>query len=471
MLIQDPKQRIELWNRLLRHNAEKKLFESFQEAPPIEVADFLVQQSSRVGLHLFSLLPKETQGMVFSHFTEDYQHHVYRKLPRRVLGGIFVHMASDERVDFYQKLSEKEQAKLLPYLPKKVKQDILELCAYPVETAGGIMSTDFATVEENMIVAEALKRLREDAPSRKMMYYLYVVDEEMQMKGILSLKDLVLEDSKTKISDILQDNYVFIEVDEDKESVARKIEKYDLVALPVLNEEKQIVGIVSYDDAMDIIRAEQTEDMERFMGIESIDQELDYLQTSSVQHFRKRVGWIVGLFIASSLSAIVMHSYENSLQSVLKSLLLYFPVINDAGGNTGSQTATVVIRALSLGNVTVKDWLRILFKELRVALLFVLCLFLLAFLKVIFFSGPWGKLLFKGSAHESLPGGLFLFAFVVSLSLSLQVIVSTAIGAGLPLFIKWRGGDPALAASPMITTCVDVTGLFIYFTIASLLLL
>lgn len=471
MLIQDPKQRIELWNELLRKRAEKELFESFQEAPPIEVADFLSQQSARVGLHLFSLLPKEAQAMVFSHFSEDHQHDVYRKLPRRVLGGILVYMASDERVDFYQKLDEREQIKLLPYLPKKVKQDILALCAYPVETAGGIMSTDFATIEENMTVAEALQRVREEAPSRKMMYYLYVVDEEMKMKGILSLKDLVLKASTTKIVDILQDNFVFVQVEEDKESVARKIEKYDLVALPVLNEEKQIVGIVSYDDAMDIIRAEQTEDMERFMGIESRDHDLDYLHTSSVQHFRKRIGWIIGLFVVSSFSAIVMHSYEGSLQNILQSLLLYFPVINDAGGNTGSQTATVVIRALSLGNVTVRDWLKILFKELKVAFFFVLCLFLLAYLKVIFFSGPWGKVIFKGDEHQDVPGGLFLFAFVIALSLSFQVIISTAIGAGLPLFIKWRGGDPALAASPAITTIVDVTGLLIYFTVASLLLL
>lgn len=444
--------------------------EEFQEAPPIEVADFISKLPSRVGLHLFSLFTKEEQATLFSHFGEEHQLHVYSKLPRRMLGTIFVYMASDERVDFYQKLDEKEQTKLLPYLPKKVKQDILELCAYPVETAGGIMSTDFATIEENMTVSQALKSIREDAPSRKMMYYLYVVDEDMKMKGILSLKDLVLQDSKTKISAILQDNFVSVKVDEDKESVAHKIEKYDLVALPVLNEEMQLVGIVSYDDAMDIIRAEQTEDMERFMGIESGDQDMDYLYTSSVQHFRKRIGWIVGLFLASSISAIVMHSYESKLGSMLKALLLYFPVINDAGGNTGSQTATVVIRALSLGKVTVKDWLRILIKELKVAFFFILCLFSLAFLKVLFFSGPWGKLLFHSGQEEAIPGGLFLFAFVISISLSLQVIASTAIGAALPLFIKWRGGDPALAASPAITTIVDVTGLLIYFSMAMIFL-
>lgn len=469
MVIQDVKTRVERWNLLLQKKEEEKLKEAFQEAPLIEVADFISKKAAKTRLKLFCFFEKPDQATLFSHFSEEDQLKIYSKLPRRTLADIFVFMPSDERVDFYQKLDEKEQTKLLPYLPKKIKQDVIALCAYPVGTAGSIMSTDFATVQENMTVAQALKKIREDAPSRKMMYYLYVVDEDMRMKGILSLKDLVMEDSKTKINKILQDMFVFVRVNEDRESVAHKIEKYDFVALPVLNEEEQLVGIVSYDDAMDVIRTEQTEDMERFMGIVPEEQASDYLQTSSVQHFKKRITWIVGLFFASFASALVMHHYEKML-SHLAILLLYFPMINDAGGNTGSQAATVVIRALSLGQVSVKDWLIILFKEMKVALMFVLCFFFLGFFKVLLFSGLLAETLFEGNELPLPAEGLYQLALVISITLSFQVIVSTLIGAGLPLFIKWRGGDPALAASPAITTIVDVTGLLIYFTTATIFL-
>lgn len=469
MVIQDAKLRVEQWDSLLKDQQESVLKEALYEAPLIEVADFISKKSLKTFLKLFSFFDRPTQATLFSFFSEEQQLKIYSKLPRRVLADILVHMASDERVDFYQKLDEREQTKLLPYFPKTIKQDIIALCAYPVETAGGIMSTDFATIQETMTVAQALKKVREDAPSRKMMYYLYVVDEDMKMKGILSLKDLVMEEAETKISKILQDTFIYVKVQEDRESVAHKIEKYDLVALPVLNEEQQLVGIVSYDDAMDVIRAEQTEDMERFMGIVPEEHGGDYLHTSSVQHFKKRITWIIGLFFASFASALVMHRYEKMLGQ-LGILLLYFPMINDAGGNTGSQAATVVIRALSLGQVSIKDWLVIIFKEIKVSLMFVCCLFFLGFFKVILFSGILADTVFEGN-HLPLPAeGLYQLALVISITLSLQIITSTLVGAGLPLFIKWMGSDPALAASPAITTIVDVTGLLIYFTVAMLLL-
>ena len=469
MVIKDSKTRIENWNLLLEKGNENKLQAALQEAPLIEVADFIIQKPLRTVLQLFCLFEKTEQATLFSHFLEEDQLKIYNELPRRMIAEIFAIMPSNERVDFYQKLDEKEQSRLLPYLPKKVKKDVIALCAYPAETAGGIMSTDFATIEENMTVEEALNKIRQDAPSRKMMYYIYVLDEEKQMKGILSLKDLVLADAKVMIQTIMEDTFIFVHVNEDRESVARKIAKYDLVALPVLNEKEQMLGIVSHDQAMDVLRDEDTEDIEHFGAISPTKEKSDYLHTSSIQHFKKRITWIIGLFFASFGSALVMHRYETML-SHLAILLLYFPMITDAGGNTGSQAATVVIRALSLGEVSVKDWLFILFKELKVAFMFVLCLFFLGFLKVLLFSGLLGEILFKGNTLPLPAEGLYHLALVIAIALSLQVMTSTLIGAGLPLLIKWRGGDPALAASAAITTIVDVTGLFIYFNTAMVLL-
>ncbi len=399
------------------------------------------------------------QGAIFAELDEELQLTLYQLASKKVFATIFSHMPSGYRADFYQQLNDKEQARLFPYLTKKVREDVIALSAYPPETAGGIMSTDFAVVLEDMTINQAIQKLKEDAPSKKMIYYIYVVDEHMRMLGFVSLKDLIMADSQEKVANLLHENFIYAAVDEDREAVAKRIEKYDLVAMPILNEEDQLVGIVSYDDAMDVIRVEQTEDMERFMGIVSNEETSDYLKASSFQHFKKRVAWIVGLFIAGFMSSLVIHQNEAILERITV-LALYLPMIAATGGNAGSQAASVVIRALSLGQITLNDWLITILKEAKVALLLALSLFLLAFLKVLVLSRH------TVIDHHSVYG----LAFAIGLALSLQVITSTIIGATLPLVAKYFNGDPAVAASPAITTIVDITGMTIYFGIAMALL-
>jgi magnesium transporter len=447
------------WNQLLEQQQEKKLLTQLCDAPIVEVADFLTQQQPSKLLALFTLLPQELQGAVFADFEEKQQRILYQLLTKKYFAQIFTHIPSHQRAEFYQQLGDKEQIQLLPYLSKKVREDVMTLSAYPPETAGGIMSTDFATVIEDMTVKQAIQKLREDSPSKKMIYYIYVVDKDMQMLGFVSLKDLIMAMPGKKVASVLHENFIYAEVNDDRESVAHKIEKYDLVAIPILNEAKQLVGIVRYDDAMDVIRAEETEDMEKFMGIVSDQETSDYLKASSFQHFRKRVTWIVGLFIASILSEVIIHKHEELLGR-LTVLALYLPMIAAAGGNAGGQAATVVIRAVSLGQVTLHDWLRVILKEAKVAFLLSFCLFFLSFLKVVILSG---NVVLENHSTYSL-------AFAIALSLSLQVISSTVIGAALPLIAKYFNGDPAVAASPAITTLVDITGMIIYFTVVVALL-
>jgi len=447
------------WTQLLAQQQEEQLVVLLCDAPIIEVAEFLAQQPPQRLLALLTLLPQELQGAIFADFEEEQQLALYQGLNKKDFARIFSHIPSHQRAEFYQQLSDKEQAQLLPYLSKKTREDVITLSAYPPETAGGIMSTDFATVIENMTVKQAIQKLREDAPSKKMIYYIYVVDNNMKLLGFVSLKDLIMALPDEKVASVLHDNFVYAAVNDDRESVAQQIEKYDLVAIPILNEEKQLVGIVRYDDAMDVIRAEETEDMEKFMGIVSDEESSDYLKSSSFQHFRKRVSWIVGLFMASILSELIIHKHE-ALLGRLTVLALYLPMIAGAGGNAGSQSATVVIRALSLGQVTLRNWLGVIFKEAKVAFLLAFCLFFLAFLKVLILSG---NVVLENQ-------GAYSLAFAISLSLSLQVVTSTVIGASLPLIAKYFNGDPAVAASPAITTLVDITGMAIYFTIAMVLL-
>lgn len=447
------------WTQLLRLRQEETLLTLLGDAPSIEAAEFLAQQPFQQLLALFKLLPAELRGAIFADFEEEQQQALYQFLNKKDFASLFVHIPSHQRAEFYQQLGDKEQARLLPYLPKKVREDVITLSAYPPETAGSIMSTDFATVMSDMTVKQAIQKLREDSPSKKMIYYIYVVDKDMQLIGFVSLKDLIMAAPAEQVASFLHENFVYAEVNNDREYVAQQVEKYDLVAIPILNEEKQLVGIVRYDDAMDVIRAEETEDMEKFMGIISNEDTSDYLKASSLQHFKKRVLWILGLFIASFLSEMIIHKHE-ALLARLTVLALYLPMIAGAGGNTGSQAATVVIRAISLGQVTLRDWLQIMLKETKVAFLLATCLFFVAFLKVVILSGS--STLDQHSIYD--------LAFAIALALSLQVITSTIVGAALPLVAKYFNGDPAVAASPAITTLVDITGMTIYFAVIIALL-
>ena len=448
---------LEIQEMLQAKNTEA-LLEAFQEMPAIEVAEILSELDEEEIIEYLLLFDMGDQGRIFSDFDFDLQLELFELIDRSHFADIFKHMPSDIRADLYQELDIEQQLQLLPFLDKRTREDVIHLSSYPPETAGGIMSTDFATVVSNMSVEQAIEKVRRDAPSKKMVYYIYVVDERMKMKGFITLKDLILEDPKTLVEDALHENFIYAEVNEDRESVAAKIEKYDLVAIPVLNPLSQLVGIVRHDEALEVIRAEHTEDFEKFMGIVPDAEGIPYLETTAFQHFRKRIVWIVTLAAVGIISGMIVHNYENTLEQLII-LALYMPMMADTGGNAGSQSATVVVRALALGQITISNWFRIIFKEARVSLLLALCLGALAYAKVLFLSN-----------ETNIPSqyNLSVIAMFISLALTLQVITSTIIGASLPLLVKRCGGDPAVAASPAITTVVDITGLLIYFRLATL---
>ena len=447
------------WQELWVQGNENALIQQLAIAPIVEVADFLSSLPVAKTLRVLTQLPQPIQGMVFAEFDEPYQLLIYKLAAKKYFANIFSCMPSDSRADFYQKLDGREQVRLFPYLNKKVREDVIVLSSYPPKTAGSIMSTDFSTVIENMTVKEAIQKIKEDAPSKNMIYYIYVVDENMRMIGFVSLKDLILVDLDEPVAKVLHENFIYAKVEEDQEEVAKRIEKYSLVAMPILNEEAQLVGIVSYDDAMEVIQLEQTEDMELFMGIVSTETTTDYLTASTFQHFRKRIAWILGLFVMGFLSSLVIHHHEYLLERITV-LALYLPMIADTGGNTGSQSASVIIRALSLGQITLKNWCSIILKEAKIALLLGISLFFLAFVKVLILS----------NYTTAISYNVYRVAFTIGLALSLQVLTATIIGATLPLVAKYFNGDPAVAASPAITTIVDITGMVIYFSVAMLML-
>lgn len=430
-----------------------------KKMPVVEVVDVLREIEEDELIHLLGYFSPDEQGYIVSDFDLEMQEDLFEKLGPKDFVPIFVHMASDERADFYQELDREEQLKLLPYLDKRTRENVVRLSSYDPETAGGIMSTDFATIIGDMTVSQAIQKVRSDAPSKKMIYYVYVVDEDMKLHGFTTLKDLIMAEPETSIWEIVHKDFAWAEVDEDRESVAAKIEKYDLVAIPVINKYHQLAGIVRHDEAIEVIQAEQTEDMEKFMGIVPDVDGLNYTETSVWGHFRKRITWVASLAVLGLVSGMIIHKYEEAM-SMLIILALYMPMVADSGGNVGSQAATVVIRAIALGEITIRNWFMILYKEARIAILLSFVLGLIAFGKILFLS--W-----ETDVPEQF--SLLFIAFGISLALSFQVISATIIGAGLPLIVRRLGGDPAVAASPAITTIVDITGLLIYFGIATML--
>ncbi len=459
----DKEQKNLIIDGLIRAQEWEALVAVLKKMPVIEVVEILYELEDDVLVEVLSLFSLEEQGYIVSDFDREQQKKLFNLLDRKSFGKIFTNMASDVRADFYQELDQEEQIQLLPFLDKKTREDVTHLSSYEPETAGGIMSTDFATLFENMTAQQAIEKVRKDAPSKKMIYYLYVVDVQMKLKGFTTLKDLILADPETLVSEFVYNDYIFAYVDEDRESVAAKIEKYDLVAIPVINQLNQLAGIVSHDEAIDVIRAEQTEDMEKFMGIVPVSEavELNYVETSPSQHFRKRVVWAAALAILGLLTGIIIHRFESALESLVI-LAFYMPMVADTGGNTGSQAATIVIRAMALGQIKLRQWSKILFKEARISVLLGVVIGVITFGNVLVLSSVF---------NVPLPEHLSL-SFVgvgIAIALSLQVISSTLIGASLPLIVKRLGGDPAVAASPAITTLVDATGLLIYFSVATLL--
>lgn len=447
----------ELLQDLSEKGKTAELVEMFEELPTMDVAEFMEEKPIEEVIEYLKKLEPEDQGRIASDFSIDLQLRLFHTLDRRTFATIFGQMFSDIRADLYQELSKEEQIELLPYLDKKVREDVIILSAYPPETAGGIMTTDFATIFADMTANEALAKIRKDAPSKDMIYYIYVVDHSMVMKGLVTLKDLVMSDPKTKVHEILNEFFVYAEVNEDRESVAQKIEKYDLVAIPVLNSLNQLVGIVSHEEAIDIIQKENTEDLEKIMGIMPSEDDEEYMATSSFHHFKKRVVWLVSLAAVGIISGMIINEYQSVLEHFII-LAMYMPMMAATGGNTGAQAATVVIRALSLGEISDDEWYKIVFKEFKISFMLSVCVALLTFFKIAFLS-----------FHSLLPEGFSMeyIALIISLAIAIQVMSSAVIGAALPLVVRRLGGDPAVVASPAITTIVDITGLLIYFTIAS----
>jgi magnesium transporter len=397
---------------------------------------------------------------IFSHLDVDLQVDLSETLSRADLAGLLSEMSPDDRVDLILRLPDQQRETVLGAMARAEREDIRRLASFEEGTSGAVMTSDYVTLPPELRAGDAIAKIRLEAPNKETIYYAYVLDGLRRLIGFLTLKDLILAPPETRIADIMSRDVISANVADDQEKAARMIRKYDLLALPVVNDTGVLVGIVTHDDAMDILVQEQTEDFEKQMAIGGPHEPGMYLRTPVMEHFRRRVGWIMGLAALGLVSGFIVQEFEGLLLQ-FAILATFMPMLADTGGNTGSQSATLVVRALALEEVRPRDVLRVLFMEFRIALPLGLVLSLFAFARVLFFTH--GAALPRGFTPVEVGAA-------VGTALGIQVVTSTLIGALLPLTAARLKVDPALVASPALTTVVDITGLLLYFTTVKLML-
>jgi len=367
-------------------------------------------------------------------------------------------LAPDDAADVIQEVPEEQRAALLELLDDSTRHEVVALLAYAEDAAGGLMSPRFARLRPDMTVAEAIRYLRRQAHEKlETIYYAYVLEQDQRLQGVISFRDLFASDEALPIAQVMHTDVISVPDTLDQESVAKVIAQHDLNALPVVDAEGRMKGIVTVDDIVDVVQSAATEDIQKLGGMEALD--TPYLQTGMLAMVKKRGGWLAALFLGEMLTASAMTYYEHEIARAVV-LALFVPLIISSGGNSGSQATTLIIRAMALGEITVKDWWLIVRRELTAGLALGLLLAVIGMLRIL----VWQALFQSYGEHY------MQVAATVSISLIGVVTWGTLAGSMLPFVIRSLGFDPASASAPFVATLVDVCGLIIYFSVASVLL-
>lgn len=444
---------------LLRRKKFGVLKSFISENHPKETAEFLSMLNPNEIWRILALVDIYTRVDIFEYFDIDVQVELVSGSMRSHITELLEELSADSRADLFQHLEKDMADRLLLRLPVKERADIIKLTSYTEKSAGSIMTTDQATLNENYTVEQSIRKVRKDAPSKETVYYIYVIDDDGRLMGFVSLEKLILAKPRQRVKDIMKTEMIYANVADDQERAAKLIEEYDLIALPIVDANHKLAGIVTYDDAIDIIREEQTEDMERLMAISGEVADKPYLEVPAFVHFKKRAFWVIVLALLGLATGLIVESFQNVLQTLLV-LAFYMPMLNATGGNTGSQSATVVLRSLTLNELTFADLGKVVRKELEISAMLSLCLGAIVFARVVLFS--------SGDVPPDI--SVANVALVIGASLALQVIWSTTLGAAVPIVAKKVNVDPALVSSPLLSTLVDMGGILIYFSMAKLIL-
>ncbi len=457
--MEDFKEIVEELEKLLDEHNYYGIKILLKDIEPADLSLVLQEFPKKIGT-LFRLLPKDLAAECFVEMDSDYQEILLSSFTDNELKEVMDEIYVDDTVDIIEEMPANVVKRILNISDSETRKAINEILKYPDDSAGSIMTTEYVSLDEDITVEDALKRIRRTGLDKETIYTCYVTKPDRTLLGYISAKKLLLSDDEMIISEIMETNVIFVNTHEDKEVVAKEMSKYDLLAIPIVDKEQRLVGIVTVDDAIDVIEEEATEDIEKMAAI--IPSDKPYLATSPFEIWRKRIPWLILLMLSATLTSLVITSFEDKLITMGTTVLIAFiPMIMGSGGNAGGQTSVTIIRGLALEEIKISDIFKILFKELRVSLLCGATLAVTTFSKMILID--WLLL-------NNIPAATFkeaaVISFVVSLTLLVTIIASKLVGCLLPILAKRIGFDPAVMASPFITTIVDVLSLLIYFGIA-----
>ena len=439
---------------LVQQKKFRQLKEILSNMNEVDIAEFLDELDVEQEILVFRLLPKDTAAEVFTYLENtDDQEKLIGALSDKELREVLDELYLDDTVDIIEDMPANVVSRILRNTDASTRSQINQLLNYPKDSAGSIMTTEFVFLHPEATVAESFARIRSVGIDKETIYTCYVTQNRV-LVGVVTVKRLLLSSYETKISDIMETNVISVNTHEDKEDVAQMFSKYDLSALPVVDGENRLVGIITFDDAMDVIEEETTEDFEKMAAILPSDK--PYLKTGVLETWRSRIPWLMLLMLSATFTGIIITSFETALTACVV-LTSFIPMLSGTGGNSGSQSSVAIIRALSLDEVEFSDIAAVVWKEVRVAVLCGICLSVANFVKMMVVD-RW---------MMNNPDVTPAVALVVCLTLFLTVICAKAVGCALPMAAEKLGIDPAVMASPFITTIVDALSLLIYFAIAT----
>lgn len=435
---------------LLDSKQYTRLRQMLSELNDADIAVLLEELEEQDMLKVFRILPKDLAADVFSYMDVDNQQFIITSLSDRDAANIVDNLMADDAADLMEEMPANVVKKILANASPDTRRDINHLLRYPEYSAGSIMTVEYVDLKENLTVDEAIARIRKIGVDSETINICYVLDGRRKLVGTVALRYLLLSQPDEVIADIMHENVISINTLMDQEEVARQFQKYDFTAMPVVDNENRLVGIITVDDIVDILQEEATEDMEKMAAIVPSDK--PYMKTGVLETWKKRIPWLLLLMVSATFTGRIIASYESALSACMV-LSTFIPMLMDTGGNAGSQASVSIIRGISLDEIRFRDMPGVIWKEARVALLCGITLSAANFIKLMLFDRVQAAV-----------------AFVICLTLVVTVFVAKIVGCSLPMFAKKIGFDPAVMASPFITTIVDALSLVIYFQIATVLL-
>ena len=433
-------------SQLIEAQASESLLNICADLHPADIAEIINHLDVEEGTYLFKLLETEEAGEVLVELDENLREKILKNVETEDIIEIVDELDTDDATDIVSDLPEDIAVEVLENIDREDSDDVKELLKYPEDTAGGIMTSDFVFVTEDATIAHAIEVVRENAEEFEHIYYIYVLTNDEKLLGIASLKKLLINPPEMKVTSIMEEDLIYVKPDVDQEEVANIIEKYDLVSVPVVDEEKHMLGRITVDDVVDVIHEEASEDIHKLAGLS----EEEEISDSAFRVSRIRLPWLLVSLVGEMVSALVLHSFQASLEKVV-AVALFIPIVMAMGGSSGTQAAIVMVRGLSKRDIWISESVKKILKEFWVALLNgVVCAILLLVATHYFFQVEWK------------------FSIILASSLIIIMVFATMIGASVPVVLQRLGVDPAIATGPFVATMNDVFGLLIYLSLVTI---